>query len=121
MEEGTFVGWLKKDGEAVRPGEPLFGLETEKAAEEGEALDAGTLRLGAGGPAAGGKVKVGDVLAYLVAEGEALPTQARCASEGKSETTAKPQAASSSAGGPSGLKTRRRPAVSPRARRVAKE
>ncbi|HBI44507.1 MAG TPA: dihydrolipoamide acyltransferase, partial [Planctomycetales bacterium] len=31
MEEGVFVGWLKQDGEPVKPGEALFTLEGEKA------------------------------------------------------------------------------------------
>ncbi len=45
MDEGTFVEWLKRDGEPVRPGEPLFVLESEKAAENIEAIDAGILHL----------------------------------------------------------------------------
>ena len=31
MEEGTFLGWLKQEGDYVRAGEPLFTLEGEKA------------------------------------------------------------------------------------------
>ena len=27
MEEGNFIGWLKKDGEPIKIGEPLFTLE----------------------------------------------------------------------------------------------
>ena len=41
MEEGTFGQWLKRDGETVRPGDPLFVLEGEKAAQDIESLDAG--------------------------------------------------------------------------------
>jgi pyruvate dehydrogenase E2 component (dihydrolipoamide acetyltransferase) len=67
MEEGTFAGWLKKDGDPVRPSEPLFALETEKATEEVEGLDAGFLRIPADGPKAGDRLTVGTVIGYVVA------------------------------------------------------
>ncbi len=73
MEEGTFAGWLKKDGEVVKPGDLLFVLESDKASQEIETLDAGVLRLASDGPKPGDKVQVGQVLAHLVPEGEALP------------------------------------------------
>src|SRR6186997_2317730 len=73
MEEGTFIRWLKKDGDAVRAGEPLFELEGEKALQEIEAVDSGTLRIGPDGPAEGAVVPVGAVLGYLVETGEAVP------------------------------------------------
>ena len=34
MDEGTFIGWLKSDGQHVTAGEPLFILEGDKAAQE---------------------------------------------------------------------------------------
>ncbi len=43
MDEGVFVAWLKQDGELVKAGEPLFSLETDKAVQEIESLDTGTL------------------------------------------------------------------------------
>ena len=73
MEEGVFSGWLKQDGDTIRPGDPLFELEGEKAIQEVEAVDAGILRIPANGPQPGTMVKVGAVVGYLVAEGEALP------------------------------------------------
>ena len=73
MEEGTFVEWLKRDGDTVRPGEPLFVLESEKAAENIEAIDQGILRLTAESPKPGDSVKVGQVIAYLAAAGEDAP------------------------------------------------
>src|SRR5262245_9768942 len=45
MEEGTLLEWLKQDGDLVRPGEPLFVLESEKAAEQVEAIDGGILHI----------------------------------------------------------------------------
>jgi pyruvate dehydrogenase E2 component (dihydrolipoamide acetyltransferase) len=86
MEEGTFVEWLKRDGEPIRPGEALFVLESDKAAENIEALDAGILRLTPESPRPGQVVKVGEVIAHLVAEGEppvaeraAVPRSPLCA------------------------------------------
>jgi pyruvate dehydrogenase E2 component (dihydrolipoamide acetyltransferase) len=145
MEEGTFVGWLKQDGDRVAPGDRLFALESEKATEEVEALDGGILRLGPESPKPGEAVKVGQVLGYLVAEGEAVPalpgaTQARSASEGTQSPFA---GASGLSGADTSLKRQRRmtpslagasglcadagtapepaPAASPRARRLAAE
>jgi pyruvate dehydrogenase E2 component (dihydrolipoamide acetyltransferase) len=73
MEEGTFVEWLKRDGDQIAQGDALFVLESEKAAENIEAIDAGTLRLDPNGPKPGEKVLVGQVLAYLVGAGETAP------------------------------------------------
>ncbi|HYH64105.1 MAG TPA: dihydrolipoamide acetyltransferase family protein [Urbifossiella sp.] len=65
MEEGTFVEWVAADGAAVKPGDVLFRLEGDKAVEEVESLDAGTLRHSPTGPRPGDRVKVGDVIAEL--------------------------------------------------------
>lgn len=104
MEEGTFVEWLKQDGDVVTPGEPLFVLESDKAAENIEAIDAGVLRLGPDSPRGGEVVAVGQVIAQLVVEGETV--LARRASEEP------PQ--------PSQARRAKR-AITPRARRAAKE
>ena len=34
METGTIISWLKKEGDYVEKGEPLFEVETDKAAPE---------------------------------------------------------------------------------------
>ena len=73
MEEGTFAGWMKKDGDIVRRGDALFELEGEKALQEIEALDDGVLRIPADGPQPGAVLKVGTVIGYLAAAGETLP------------------------------------------------
>lgn len=73
MEQGTFVGWLKKMGDNVQPGEPLFTLEGEKAIQEIEAVDAGLLYFDATNPAEGDVVAVGAVIGYLLAVGETAP------------------------------------------------
>jgi len=75
MEEGTFVEWLKRDGDAVAPGEPLFTVESDKSLNEVESFDAGVLRIPADSPAQpGARLPVGAVLAYIVGLGEAMPT-----------------------------------------------
>jgi pyruvate dehydrogenase E2 component (dihydrolipoamide acetyltransferase) len=70
MEEGVFAGWLKQPGDQVRPGEPLFMLEGEKATQEIEAVDGGTLHVAPDAPAAGQTVLVGRVIAKLCSAGE---------------------------------------------------
>jgi pyruvate dehydrogenase E2 component (dihydrolipoamide acetyltransferase) len=70
MDEGTFVGWLKKDGDQVRAGEPLFTLEGDKASQDVEATDSGVLRIPPEAPKAGDTVSVGAMLGYLLAENE---------------------------------------------------
>ena len=71
MDEGTFVEWLMADGDPVRPGDMLFRLEGEKAVEEVESFDAGTLRIPPDGPRPGDRVAVGAVIAQLLQPGEA--------------------------------------------------
>ena len=70
MEEGVFAGWIKKPGEAVKPGEPLFMLEGEKATQEIEAVDGGVLHLAPDAPADGQTVLVGRTIGKLCAAGE---------------------------------------------------
>ena len=73
MDEGVFVGWLKKDGESVRAGDALFSLESEKATEDIECLDSGILRIPTNGPRAGDKVRVGAVIGHVAQPGETPP------------------------------------------------
>jgi len=44
MTKGKIVKWLKKEGDAVEEGEPLFEVETEKAVFEVAAPVDGTIR-----------------------------------------------------------------------------
>jgi pyruvate dehydrogenase E2 component (dihydrolipoamide acetyltransferase) len=114
MEEGTFVGWLKKPGEHVRVGEPLFEFEGEKATQPIEAVDAGILHVLPDAPAPGAVVAVGALLGYLLAAGEsppvARPTPAAAAAR-ESPRPAPPAEPSIST----------LPVASPRAKRIAEE
>ncbi len=74
MEEGTFVEWLKRDGEHVEAGQPLFSIEGDKAIQDVEAIGSGILRIAPEPlPENGEPVKVGVTLAFLVANGESDP------------------------------------------------
>ncbi len=75
MEQGVFVGWLKSAGDPVRLGDPLFTLEGEKAVQEIEAVDAGTLCIPPNAPQVGDTVIVSAVIGYLLAEGEVAPSE----------------------------------------------
>ena len=44
MTEGTVSSWLKKEGDAVKEGEPLFEVETDKLTNTIEASATGVLR-----------------------------------------------------------------------------
>ena len=70
MEEGVFAGWLKKAGEAVRSGEPLFTLEGEKATQDIESIGEGVLHLAPDAPVAGQVVLVGRLIGLLCPAGE---------------------------------------------------
>ncbi len=77
MEEGVFGEWLKAPGEFVQAGEMIFLLEGEKAAQEIESFDSGYLCVPADAPQPGTTVKVGEVIGFLLAEGEPVPTSVR--------------------------------------------
>src|SRR5216684_4067589 len=73
MTEGTLIAWKKKKGDQVSAGEVLAEIETDKATMEWESPEDGTLteiyvR-------EGGKVNVGDKIAFILSEGEQAPTQ----------------------------------------------
>lgn len=73
MDEGRFSEWLKREGEWVDKGQMLFVLEGDKAAQEIESFDEGTLHLSPASPRPGDVVKVGQVIGHLLAKGEAPP------------------------------------------------
>lgn len=71
MSEATITRWLKREGESIREGEPLFEAVTDKATVEVESPATGILgRI----LVREGEVPVGTVIAVLVAPGEQLPT-----------------------------------------------
>ena len=69
MEKGNLARWLKKEGDTVKAGDVIAEIETDKATMEVEAVDEGKI-----GkilvPAGAQGVKVNDVIAVLLEEGE---------------------------------------------------
>lgn len=71
MEEGTLLEWLKKDGDAVKSGEVIGTIQTDKATLELEAPAKGVLRGMLIEP--GATVPVGQPIAAILKDGEQLP------------------------------------------------
>jgi pyruvate dehydrogenase E1 component beta subunit len=69
MEKGNLAKWLKKEGDAIKAGDVIAEIETDKATMEVEAVDEGTLAkiLVAAGTA---DVPVNQVIGLIAAEGE---------------------------------------------------
>ena len=73
MTEGTLVAWKKKKGDQVSAGEVLAEIETDKATMEWESPEDGTLSEIY--VEEGGKVNVGDKIAFVGGEGEEAPRE----------------------------------------------
>lgn len=43
MSEATIANWYKKPGDTFEPGEPIYGIETEKVIHDVEATASGTM------------------------------------------------------------------------------
>ena len=69
MEEGTLAKWLVKEGDAVKSGDVLAEIETDKATMEFEAVDEGTVSKIVVAEGTDG-VKVGAVIALIAGEDE---------------------------------------------------
>jgi 2-oxoglutarate dehydrogenase E2 component (dihydrolipoamide succinyltransferase) len=102
ISEAVLAEWLKEDGASVRQDEPIATLETDKAAVEIAAPEAGTLRHAR---SAGDKVVVDDVIARVEAGAAAAATSAPSAAPASAKTPAPPSTsmtpAPSNAGPPS--------------------
>jgi len=71
MEKGNLAKWLKREGDAVKPGDVIAEIETDKATMEVEAIDEGTM-----GkilvPEGTNDVAVNTPIATILADGEAV-------------------------------------------------
>ena len=92
MTEGTLVAWKKKKGDKVSAGEVIAEIETDKATMEWESPEDGTLTEIY--VEEGGKVNVGDKIAFIGEEGEEAPKKEEKPKEPKAEEKKekKPQA-----------------------------
>jgi pyruvate dehydrogenase E2 component (dihydrolipoamide acetyltransferase) len=133
MESGTIVKWLKKEGDAVEKGEPLYELDTDKVTQEVES-DAGGVLLKIA--IREGEVPVGQTVAVIGEQGEEIAYEADAPSakeepetEGsrapaRDEERARGARASTRVETPSGdgaTRTDGRIKASPLARRIARE
>ncbi|PYJ38299.1 MAG: pyruvate dehydrogenase complex dihydrolipoamide acetyltransferase [Verrucomicrobia bacterium] len=90
MTEGTLVAWKKKKGDRVSAGEVLAEIETDKATMEWESPEDGTLSEIY--VEDGGKVNVGDKIAFIGGEGEEAPKEEKEKKpEAKEEEKEKPK------------------------------
>src|SRR6478609_893349 len=85
METGTLVKWHVKEGDAVRSGDVIAEIETDKATMEVEAVDEGTMGrlLVAEGTE---HVPVNQPIALLLAEGEDEAAAANAGEWGRAPT-----------------------------------
>src|ERR1700682_2971216 len=137
MTEGTLVSWKKKKGDKVSAGEVIAEIETDKATMEWESPEDGTLSEIY--VEEGGKVNVGDKIAFIGEEGEETPKEEKKAqketekpapAEAKEKETAPPREKTEEAGvSPAPTQPTRLPPqteearvkASPVARRIAAE
>ena len=88
MESGVIVRWLKSEGDAVKKGEPLYELDTDKVTQEVEAEVDGTLLQIV---VSEGEVEVGATVAVIGEDG-AAPAEAPAAKEAGTPAEATPAA-----------------------------
>jgi pyruvate dehydrogenase E2 component (dihydrolipoamide acetyltransferase) len=123
QETGKLVQWLKKEGEAVKKGDLILEVETDKAVVEIEAQGEGVL--GGVSAKAGDVVPVGHTIAWLLKPGETPPASSGPAQTGrKMDGAAAAANAAPGASGTDGTPGTPGPAnvrISPKARRLARE
>ena len=87
MEKGNLSKWLKKEGEAIKSGDVIAEIETDKATMEVEATDEGTL-----GkiliPEGTADVAVNTPIATILADGESVADLGKAAAPAKQEKAA---------------------------------
>ena len=120
MEEGRLVKWTKKEGDAVKTGDTLAEVETDKAVMELVARADGQLIKVL--VAEGTTVPVGNVVAYIGAPGEKVDGASDAAPATKSAPSAEPRAPSAVRSAPeSAPADATRVKASPLAKRMAKD
>ena len=124
MEEGTLAKWLVKEGDAVKSGQIIAEIETDKATMEFEAVDEGIvgkilITEGSAG------VKVNTPIAVLLEEGEdasaATAVAAPAAAAAAAPAAAAPVAAAPAPAATAPAAGGARVFASPLARRIARE
>jgi pyruvate dehydrogenase E2 component (dihydrolipoamide acetyltransferase) len=130
MEEGTLVEWLAEDGAAVKSGDVIGNIQTDKATVELTAPSSGTLSGLLASP--GDLVEVGKPIAVILKAGEKLPdgwggsngapaATAKKESEPQESEEKEPDTEESEERPKSSSKKGERVVASPLARRLARE
>jgi pyruvate dehydrogenase E2 component (dihydrolipoamide acetyltransferase) len=96
MEKGNLAKWLKKEGDAVKAGDVIAEIETDKATMEYESIDDGVLAKIVV-PAGSQDVPVNQLIAVLAQEGEDPKAAAATAPAGKGAPPAAKSAAAPAA------------------------
>src|SRR4051794_41170860 len=129
MESGTIVKWLKSEGDAVKKGEPLYELDTDKVTQEVEADATGVLLKIA---VQEGEVPVGQTVAVIGEQGEEVAIEV-APEEPQTEGSRAPErdaerergseasAQTATASGNGATRSEGRVKASPLARRIARE
>jgi pyruvate dehydrogenase E2 component (dihydrolipoamide acetyltransferase) len=91
MEEGTIVKWNKNEGDAVKTGDVLAEIETDKANMEMEAQGSGILRKIL--VPAGGKAPVGSLIGVIADPNEDISKMLAAAPAAAAPAAPKPEAA----------------------------
>jgi pyruvate dehydrogenase E1 component beta subunit len=123
MEKGNLSKWLKKEGEAIKSGDVIAEIETDKATMEVEATDEGTL-----GkiliPEGTADVAVNTPIATILADGESASDLGKAAAPAKQEKaagSAAPAAEAKSAPAEAKSTPETKPAAAPIAPKTAVE
>ena len=90
MTEGTLVAWKKKKGDKVSAGDVIAEIETDKATMEWESPEDGVLTEIY--VEEGGKVNVGDKIAFIGGEGEEAPKEEKKEKPAEKKEEKKPAA-----------------------------
>src|SRR5581483_7682603 len=123
MNEGTITRWFKHEGDAVKKGEPLFEVLTDKANIEVEATVSGYLRRVLF--AENASVPTGHTIAYLTTTADEPLTTDENEAESKDGGGAKAATETTTPDAPATVAhaepPRKRQFISPRAKRIAQE
>jgi pyruvate dehydrogenase E2 component (dihydrolipoamide acetyltransferase) len=124
MDYGQIVEWVKKSGELVKIGDPVFRVESDKTTVEIEAVVAGAVHITL--EAGAEEIPVGTVVGYILEPGEKVPEKSVEPVDQKAsieKAVKAPQTAMSLQGNSANLSasTGRRLPSSPAARRRAQE
>jgi pyruvate dehydrogenase E2 component (dihydrolipoamide acetyltransferase) len=92
MEKGNLSKWLKKEGDAVKTGDVIAEIETDKATMEYEAVDDGVMAKIVV-PEGTADVPVNQLIAVMAQEGEDVKTAASAAGKGAAPAAKAPTAA----------------------------